>query len=405
MFLLSHYKVLLSLLAYLITSDFFCDNRTSIFINGFNIRNSYNKLTSSSAIADYPTFNIMSNTKVEWPKVLTMKDFNLLHIEDFYPALGRTLLDVVEAWNPDVQEPPSVFLEELQHLNFSDPVEREIAERLRDLEVPFKIYGFNGLDDVIRKWTDDYLIKNIDRDNVERSKTNHFMYWADKGSRNPEGYIGPTDRVDMSFSSWLANAKRADAERYPNDKEHLYFHLSTRSRREKLFINKDLAFLSTEQPNFWISRPSDNKGIQCRLGMRGIIAESHFDHGRNTICMIKGNKRYILNPPESCKHLGVISDRNHPSYRHSVFDWSDVEQAKSHGFNKVKAIDTIVREGEVLYIPSYWLHYVISLQYSIQCNSRSGAPESEKGQSHANECVDRLNFKRNSKKKKKDKHI
>jgi hypothetical protein len=328
---------------------------------------------------------------------LTLEDFKLLHIEDFYPSMDRTLLDVIEAWNPDIQEPPAIFKEELQHLNFSDPYEREVAEKLRDLEVPFKIYGAKELDNVIAKWTDDYLIRNIERSTVERSKSNHFMYWSDKGPRNPAGYVGPTDRIGMNFKTWVGKAKKADAEKYPNDKEHLYFHLSTRSRNEDLFINEDLDFLSTEKPNFWISRPRDNKGIQCRLGMRGIIAESHFDHGRNMVCMLKGNKRYILNPPEACKHLGVIADRNHPSYRHSVFDWSDVDQARSHGFNKVKAIDTIVREGEVLYIPSYWLHYVISLQYSIQCNSRSGAPESEKGQSFVNECVERSRLNKGKK--------
>ena len=37
-------------------------------------------------------------------------------------------------------------------------------------------------------------------------------------------------------------------------------------------------------------------------------------------------------------------------------------------------IDTIVREGEVLYIPSFWFHYIVSMSYSIQCNSLSGTP-------------------------------
>jgi hypothetical protein len=35
-------------------------------------------------------------------------------------------------------------------------------------------------------------------------------------------------------------------------------------------------------------------------------------------------------------------------------------------FSQVDALDTIVSAGEVLYIPSFWFHYVISLDYSIQ---------------------------------------
>ena len=36
------------------------------------------------------------------------------------------------------------------------------------------------------------------------------------------------------------------------------------------------------------------------------------------------------------------------------------------------AIDTVVKAGEILYIPSHWFHYITSLQKSAQCNVRSG---------------------------------
>ncbi len=36
------------------------------------------------------------------------------------------------------------------------------------------------------------------------------------------------------------------------------------------------------------------------------------------------------------------------------------------------AIDTVLKAGEVLYIPSHWFHYIVSLQKSAQCNVRSG---------------------------------
>ena len=36
------------------------------------------------------------------------------------------------------------------------------------------------------------------------------------------------------------------------------------------------------------------------------------------------------------------------------------------------AIDTVLKSGEVLYIPSHWFHYITSLQKSAQCNVRSG---------------------------------
>lgn len=121
--------------------------------------------------------------------------------------------------------------------------------------------------------------------------------------------------------------------------------------------------------------------------MRGIIAEAHYDQGKNMVAMIKGRKRYILTPPETCEQLSIINDKRHPSFRHSSVDWSDMAQAKSHGFDKVNAIDTIVNQGEILYIPSYWFHYPISMTYSIQCNTRSGEPPNFEGYDYIDKCM------------------
>ena len=33
----------------------------------------------------------------------------------------------------------------------------------------------------------------------------------------------------------------------------------------------------------------------------------------------------------------------------------------------------VLKAGEVLYIPSYWFHYIVSLGQSVQCNTRSGS--------------------------------
>jgi ribosomal protein L16 Arg81 hydroxylase len=105
------------------------------------------------------------------------------------------------------------------------------------------------------------------------------------------------------------------------------------------------------------------------------------------VAMIKGAKRYILNPPYECNSLDLIKQQKHPSYRHSMIDWSDIEQAKSKGFDKVDAIETIVQTGEVLYIPSYWFHYIVSLKYSIQCNTRSGSPPNSEGLEDIDQCL------------------
>ena len=51
---------------------------------------------------------------------------------------------------------------------------------------------------------------------------------------------------------------------------------------------------------------------------------------------------------------------------------TDEERSWLELASRSKAIDTILKEGEVLYIPSHWFHYIVSLQKSAQCNTRSG---------------------------------
>ena len=48
------------------------------------------------------------------------------------------------------------------------------------------------------------------------------------------------------------------------------------------------------------------------------------------------------------------------------------------------ATEVVLAMGEVLYLPSYWFHYIISQDASIQCNSRSG--ESVKGKEDVHKC-------------------
>lgn len=305
----------------------------------------------------------------------------------------KSLYEVVSSWNPDTPEQPPFFQETLQHFDYGNPREREIAARYRDAEIPFKIYNVSEFNEVSHLWTDDYLsvelAKMKRRNSVERSKSNHFLYWKGKKMKNKKGYVPPTEQIsDVSFPEWLAMAKKADAKKLSSNATHYYFMTGSQpgDHGKRTFIARDLSLFSTSTENFFITKVNVNKGIQCRFGMRGIIAESHFDSGRNMVAMLKGTKRYILNPPRACSKLAIISDTEHPSYRHSVIDWSDLNQASSHDFQHVEAIDTIVHTGEVLYIPSWWFHYIISLDYSIQCNSRSGFPDSMIGQKEINDC-------------------
>jgi hypothetical protein len=229
-----------------------------------------------------------------------------------------------------------------------------------------------------------------DRHHVEESPTNRFMYWTTTHKRVDASYQPPTRVVSdaFDFDSWSKKAEQADVVQLDNSSAHYYFMTgSQRSDDERNFVYRDLSVFRSNEANFFIPTPEFSKGTQCRFGMRGVIAEAHYDSGRNMVAMLKGSKRYILTPPETCKRLAIISDKKHPSFRHSTIDFSNLAQAKSNNFQNVKSIETIVRTGEVLYVPSFWFHYIVSLDYSIQCNSRSGFPEKKTGKSQIEKCM------------------
>mmetsp|Transcript_40609 Transcript_40609/g.127027 ORF Transcript_40609/g.127027 Transcript_40609/m.127027 type:complete len:294 (-) Transcript_40609:81-962(-) len=290
------------------------------------------------------------------------------------------------------------------------------------------------------------------------------MYWVAR-SPSPPGWHKPTVKKLMSFTTWLGKAADAREKRLGPDDKHHYFVLGTNrdfTRKEvknilttqvpprkfaqrgemeftgaSNFVLEDLPIFDArraamaevakvtgqscggitkdEPASFFIRQAIHNKGVQCRIGMRGVIAEAHYDAGRNMIAMLRGKKRYVLTPPESCPALNIIASRQHPSFRHSQTDWSlypqrerldkrgeDAPQGSGGGahpkvletLGRAQALETVLRAGEVMYLPSYWFHYIVSLDgdISVQCNTRHGPPPLKQGEAAIVQCIGRDNF-------------
>jgi hypothetical protein len=69
--------------------------------------------------------------------------------DDLIQSMSRkrydSLLNIVTNWGPDNPEIPATFKESLQHFNYSNPIERDIAYKFRDAEIPFKVYEYGAL--------------------------------------------------------------------------------------------------------------------------------------------------------------------------------------------------------------------------------------------------------------------
>ena len=117
--------------------------------------------------------------------------------------------------------------------------------------------------------------------------------------------------------------------------------------------------------------PRAQRGVHCRFGMKGVIAEAHYDGSRNSIAMIGGLRRWIMTHPNQCENMHMFP-RQHPSGRHSAVDWSNVDLERFPNFKKLVGNEVILQPGDVLYVPTDWIHYIVSLNVNVQCNTRSG---------------------------------
>jgi hypothetical protein len=209
--------------------------------------------------------------------------------------------------------------------------------------------------------------------------------------------LAPTRNNDWTFEKWSQHARYADSAALQSEQPHFYFQAGVDKEERMLpykrwcFISRDLPSFSSPSETFFVFSPEDQKGIQCRFGERGVTAATHYDAGRNMVAMITGAKRYILSPPNQCSKLGIVTSRGNPVFRHSLLnfghlnhleddsatndkkeDMSDEERVWLERSGTALALDTVLKAGEVLYIPSHWFHYITSLQKSAQCNVRSG---------------------------------
>eukprot|EP01138_Halocafeteria_seosinensis_P000044 gb/GECG01000045.1/.p1 GENE.gb/GECG01000045.1/~~gb/GECG01000045.1/.p1 ORF type:complete len:541 (+),score=85.55 gb/GECG01000045.1/:1-1623(+) len=227
---------------------------------------------------------------------------------------------------------------------------------------------------------------------------------ARKFDENPKAPISPDNPYDgaglmhsrFKKGQWpYANFSEAPlAHTFP----HYYLTFGDNPQGGSKAPGKDIE-IWRKWDDFFIVDANDIRGIHCRFGMKGVVAEGHWDGHLNFIAILGGQKRYILLPPSECRHAGIMSSG--PSKRHFQYDYSDPETVfandiSSRHAENARAVETVLKEGEVLYVPGYWMHYIVSLHddnqkdpaVNYQCNARSGtSPMSYEDKLTINECL------------------
>jgi Cupin-like domain len=285
-----------------------------------------------------------------------------------------SMLNITGNWNTDSTEIPPFHFDSICHFDYRNQSELDAAYMYRKAEVPFIVYNIPAVDEIVKKWNDiDYLQKKLGKKTyrTETSKDNHFMYWRSGGSflRGKDGkkWKPPTGLESVTFEDWLELAVKGQNKSLES-RTHQYFRVSSDTGNEWLF--NELPFFKPVKSLFLVN-PREQRGIHCRFGMRSIIAEAHFDGSRNSVVVIGGLRRWILAHPDQCVNMHMLPN-THPSGRHSEVDWSKPDLEQFPNFAKIRGNEVILQPGDFLYVPTYWIHYIVSLNINYQCNTRSG---------------------------------
>ncbi|CAJ1935073.1 unnamed protein product [Cylindrotheca closterium] len=308
------------------------------------------------------------------------------------------MLQILESWPPDDPAPRAKIFQGLCVFDFTK--DHDKAMNYRTAEVPFVVVNDPEVKAAVKRWNaPNYMERMLGgvKHRTEYSENNHFMYWQPprkimkknkQGKRHfqfakgqdpiPKDWQEPTKMMRMAYLQWLEHANVTDLELGP-DKPHWYYRLigcgETGTKGEcdngsSEYLFDELPFFQPK-PGLYMVEHDKQKGIHCRFGMKGVIAENHFDGSRNSIVVLGGERRYILAHPNQCQNLALLP-KGHPSARHSAVDWSDPDLETYPQFQEARGNEVVLQAGDVLYLPTNWFHYIISLSLNFQCNTRSG---------------------------------
>jgi len=224
------------------------------------------------------------------------------------------VMDVINNWPPDVVMRPEKIYRGLCYFNWE--TDQQIAVKYQEAEVPFVVRGHPDVEATAFRWKDTNYVDQFLQSKkymTEYSENNHFMYWrGGKKSKEFKGWNPPTTMKSMKFNEWMdhAKAKGRPAEKIDRNEEHWYFRVSACSKKDKCpepntpELFDEMPWFDVKERTLLMVQPDQQRGIHCRFGMAGVIAENHFDGSRNTIALMSGERRYILSSQKNCKVSG-----------------------------------------------------------------------------------------------------
>jgi hypoxia-inducible factor 1-alpha inhibitor (HIF hydroxylase) len=260
------------------------------------------------------------------------------------------------------------------------------SEKLRSLiaqGLPVVITGTTFTNKLL-SWTPDYLLEHIPPQatwSVHTSTTPFFRYWDNSKNKGKYIYEHPNQEVDMTFSDFHAQFQAsAEAAVEPiagdgkkssevSERKHLYLQANLTDKVGPQLKQdfgqidwKQLAFF--QQAGAWGPLTTN----MLFVGEAGCTTPTHYDEQENLFFQVHGRKRFILLHPQMWKYL-YLYPLNHTCDRQSRIDFEDPDVLNRFPrLRQAVAVDCELGPGDLLYVPVYWFHHVISLTHNVSIN-------------------------------------
>jgi lysine-specific demethylase 8 len=225
----------------------------------------------------------------------------------------------------------------------------EIKEKFIHKNEPVIIKGWAKNWKAGKKWTIEYLKEQIGDTEISFKKSTSNLFPDPRSLKKPKKYTVINGSLKEYLNLLMNSTKK---EYYFAAGDDLYFMKNGES-------NKDLSPLKNDFniPNFL---NEDNiEYIGFWLSKKGASTCIHYDSNgcHNINVQVKGSKKVLLFNPSEFNNLYMhkITEPN-PFYNFSQVNAQDTDLSKFPNAQKVQYIESILEEGDLLFIPSFWFH-------------------------------------------------
>ncbi|KAI7901102.1 uncharacterized protein BX663DRAFT_437706 [Cokeromyces recurvatus] len=130
---------------------------------------------------------------------------------------------------------------------------------------------------------------------------------------------------------------------------------------EKDILIPDYCYIKPNLNELYLSHAEDVIK-NAWFGPKGTISPLHQDPYHNLLCQVVGSKYLRLISPQQ---TSLVYPREGLMTNTSQVDVEDVNEEQFPLFKEVNYVECVLKEGEVLYIPPKWWHFVKSLETSF----------------------------------------